>query len=169
MTDNVKLDVYNDVETALNEITKLKHTLKYNSQDVNNDTIIQKQYPQAWIQLSSIDWTPSMLEGHNQNITQEQKGNLIITIHLEQYSLKGNEATWKLDLSLINEVYRKITNMSGENYTPLQRVSEIDDVNNNNVRDWQMSFSTFVVESGVSEKKQDAAPVELKIVKVINK
>jgi hypothetical protein len=168
MTDNVKLDVYNDVETALNEITALKNTLKYNSQDVNNDKISQKQYPQAWISLASIDWNPSMLTAHNQDATQEQKGNLIITIHIEQYSLSGNETTWKPDLALINTVYRKLANMSGKNYTPLQRVSEIDDVNNDNVRDWQMSFTTSVTECGVSKELEDAAPVELTIVKVIN-
>lgn len=167
MTENVKLDVYNDIETALNEITALSNTLKYNSQDVNNEKIIQKQYPQAWIHLSSVDWNPSMLTAYNQDATQEQKGLLIVTIHIEQFSLSGNETTWKPDLTLINSVYRKLANMSGENYTPLQRASEIDDVNNDNVRDWQTSFTTMVTEAGVSKGQTDVAPVDLTIVKVI--
>jgi hypothetical protein len=168
MTENVKLDVYNDVEAALNEIIELKNTLKYNSQDVNNEKSIQKQYPQAWIHLSSVDWNPSMLTAHNQDATQEQKGILTITVHIEQYSLKGNEATWKPDLALINTVYRKLANMSGENYTPLQRVSEVDDINNNNVRDWPISFTTEVTEAGISKEQTNAAPVGLTIIKVVS-
>jgi hypothetical protein len=174
MTDNVKLDLYNDIETALinvvdsNNNKLIKNVLKYNSQDVNNDTIIQKNYPQAWIHFSDISWNPSMLDGHNQNTTQEQKGLISITIHIEQFSLKGNEDTWKSDLTLINLVYRALANMKGENYTSLQRVTEIDHVNNNNVRDWQIIFTTQVTESGISKGQTDAAPVTLIINKQIS-
>lgn len=167
MTENVKLDLYNDIETALGEITAIKNVLKYNSQDVNNEKEIQKQYPQSWISLSTIDWNTSELTAHNQDATQQQKGNITITIHIEQFSLSGNEKTWKPDLTLINTVYRKIANMSGDGYSPLQRVSETDDIDNNNVRDWQILFTTQVTECGVSLSLEDAAPVKLTIIKVI--
>ncbi|MDH4127164.1 MAG: hypothetical protein OEV44_00310 [Spirochaetota bacterium] len=165
MTDNVKLDLYNAIETALKEIAELKHVLKYNSQDKYDEKIIPKQYPQAWIHFSSIDWNSSLLMPHNKNQTQEQKGIINITIHIEQFSLSGNETTWKPDLNLVNNVYRKLTNLKGENFTQLQRISETDDIDNNNIRDWQITFSTMVVENGVTEGHTDVAPVSL----IINK
>jgi len=168
MTDNVKLDLYNDIETVLKEIVSVRNVLKYNSQDINQDKIIPKQYPQAWIHFSDISWLPSHLTAYDQNLTQEQKGTILITIHIEQFSLSGNETTWKPDLTLINTVYRKLSNMSGDNYTPLQRVSEIDDINNENIRDWQITFSTMVTECGVSLGQQDATPVVLTINKQIS-
>jgi len=169
MTNDAKYDLYTAIETALEAIPEIKHVLKYNSQDFNNDTIIQKQYPQAWVQLSSILWQPSELTAHNVNATQQQKGSIEATVFISQHTLSDDSTTWKPDLGLINTVYRSLTNLSSEdeNFTPLQRISEVDDIDNNNVRTWQIVFSTMVTECGVDVGLEDAAPVILTINKQI--
>lgn len=170
MTSDVKYDLYTAIETALEGISAIKHVIKYNSQDFNNDKIFQRIYPQAWMQLSSIVWNPSELKAHQQNATQQQKGNVEVTIYIAQHSLKENESTWLPDLSLINSVYRALTNLSTatESFTPLQRVSEVDHIDNNNVRIWQIVFSTMIEECGVTNNQEDATPVTLTINKTIS-
>jgi hypothetical protein len=173
MSADVKKDLYTDIVTALegivdsDNVRKIEHVLKYNSQDFNNDSIDQKNYPQAWMQFSSVTWLPSELKAHNENATQEQKGNVEITVFISQYSLDNDDSTWQSNLSLINDIYRALTNMGGDGYSPLQRVSEVDDIDNNNVRTWQIVFSTAVTECGVDEGLEDASPVELTIIKAI--
>jgi len=170
MTSDVKYDLYVAIENALEAIPAIKHVLKYNSQDLTNDKIHQRNYPQAWIANSSIVWQPSSLHAHNQNTTAEQKGEMEITIHISQHSLSGDNTTWKPDLSLINTVYRALTNLQldTESFSPLQRASEVDDTDNNNVRIWQIVFTTMVTECGVSENLEDVAPIDLVINKTIS-
>ena len=168
MTEDIKYDLYTIIETALETISEIKHVIKYNSQDLNNEKIHQLNYPQAWMQMSSITWDESMLTAHRQNLTQEQKGNIEITVYIAQHSMKDNNETWKPDLSLINKVYRAVTNVSGDGFSPLQRISERDDISNDNVRIWEIVFSTKVTECGVSRDLEDATPVTLIINKTIN-
>lgn len=163
MTDNVKLDLYNAVETALIAITDFKNVLKFNSQDVHDSDEKKRRYPQAWIEFSDIGWGSSKLKPNQANSTQEQNGIIQITIHIESFSLKDDNDIFKSDLELISKAYRALTMIQDENFTPLQRIGEIDDINQNNVRDWQIIFTTQVTEAGVEDNKSDAAPVTIKI------
>lgn len=169
MTSDVKYDLYVAIENALEAIPAIKHVLKYNSQDLTNDKIHQRNYPQAWVQLSSIEWQPSSLYAHNQNGTQEQKGTIEVIVYISQHSLSGDNETWKPDLTLINTVYRALTNLQldTESFTPLQRVRETDYIDNNNVRIWQTVYTTMAIECGVTENLVDVAPVDLVINKTI--
>lgn len=155
-TDNVKLDIYNAIEAAINDIPEFKNVRKYNSQDLNEPTEIPRNYPQAFIYFPSIEWKPLMMEGYNQNLTQEQKGDIIVAVRVSLYSLKDNEDTFKPDFALIQSVYRSLSAIKGENFTQLHRVFEEDDINNNNVRTWEIQFTTSVVECGVSKGQEDA-------------
>jgi len=170
MTSDVKYDLYVAIENALESIPAIKHVLKYNSQDLTNDKIHQRSYPQAWIQFSSIQWQASSLHAHNQNTTREQKGTIEITIYISQHSLKGNAETWKPDLTLINTVYRTLTNLqlNTESFSALQRTGEVDHIDNNNVRIWQTTYTTRVTECGVTEDLTDIAPVTLTLNKDIS-
>ena len=163
MTNDVKLDLYNAVEEALIAITDFKNVLKFNSQDVHDSDEKKRRYPQTWIEFSDISWDPSKLKPDQANSTQEQNGIIQITIHIESFSLKDDNDIFKSDLELISKVYRALTMLQGENFTPLQRIGEIDDINQNNVRDWQIVFTTQVTEAGVEIGQVDAAPVTIKI------
>jgi len=163
MTEDVKYDIYTTIEAALEEIAELKHVLKYNSQDIDVTQEQQLNYPQAWLYFSSIEWKDNMQVGHQQNTTREQKGDFEITVRIAQHSFENDNVSWKTDLSIFNTVYRKLANLRGDNFTPLQRKSENDDTTNDNVRIWNIVFTTMGTECGVSNNKTDAAPVKLTI------
>jgi hypothetical protein len=163
MTDNVKVDLYTAIKSALLEIEDFQHVLKYNGQDQNPEEETLRNYPQAWIHLSAIEWSPNMLKANQRNTTQEQKGDINVTIYIAQESLLDNDDTFLNDMLLVQKVYRKLAMLQGENFTPLQRVGEIDDVNNNNVRHWEITFSTKVTECGVDDNKTGVSHVTLQI------
>lgn len=163
MTDNVKLDLYNAVKTALQEITEIKNVVRYNSQQENEPQETRRQYPQAWIEFSSVEWPPSLHKANNSDTSNEQKGNIELTVHLAVWDLRDDDDSFSDALTLTDKIYRKLTMLEDENFTPLQRVSEIDDINQDNVRDWQITFTTMVIEAGVSLSQVDAAPVTVKI------
>jgi len=163
MTDNIKLDLYNAIETELLTLPEFKHVLKYNSQDLNIEKEIPKQYPQMYIYYPEIAWQPLMQEGHNHNTTKEQKGDIVVALRILLYSLTDNQGTFKPDFALIQKAHRSIIGMQGEGFTTLQRVSEVDDINNENVRTWEVQYSTRVVECGVSKNQADAQGATLEI------
>jgi hypothetical protein len=164
---SVKKTLYQAIKTALEEIPSVKNVLHYNSQDaLNYEKDISLRFPQVWIQLTSIDWNPSELESHNSNRTRQQKSeNVQITIFSATFSLNTDDETFEDDLDLIDEIYRKLTMLDGENFSPLQRISEADTPTNNNVRVWQQVYSTMLTEKAVADNDTDAAPVTL----IINK
>ena len=160
MTENVKVDIYTDVKAALEGISTVKHVLHYNEQDLNEGEIISRNYPQCWIHFSDIVWLPNELKANNTNTTQAQKGDITLTVYISQFTLKEDNDSFLEHMSLINEVYRALILIDNENYTPLVRVSETDTAQDN-VRIWQVTFTTQVIECGISDNKTDAAPVDL--------
>lgn len=160
---SVKKDVYQAIKTALTEITEIRNVRHYNGQDLTNfQQDISSRFPQAWIQLTSIDWQPSELVSHNENRTRQQKSaNVQITVYLGTFSLNEDDETFESDLDLIDLIYRKLTMLDGANFTPLQRVSESDIPTNNNVRMWAQVYDTMLTEYANADNEVDAAPVAL--------
>jgi hypothetical protein len=166
---SVKKTVYQAIKTALQEIPEIENVLHYNGQETfNYQGDVSRRFPQVWIQLTSIDWQPSELVSHNANRTRQQKSVAVsISIYLATFSLKEDEDTFESDLDLIDTVYRKLTMLDGENFSPLQRASETDQPTNNNVRIWIQTYSTMLTEKAVSDDLTDAAPVALQINKAV--
>jgi len=166
---SVKIELYQAIKTKLEAISGIKNVLHYNGQDqFNYEKDNSKRFPQAWIQLTNINWLPSELTAYNSNVTQQQKSaEATITIYLASYSLNEDDETFEDDLLLIDETYRALTNLGGDNFSPLQRVSENDVADNNNVRVWAQEYNCMLTECGVSPGLADAAPVALTINKEI--
>lgn len=167
---SVKKDVYSSIKTALQEIAEIKNVLHYNGQDTYNyEKDISRRFPQAWIQLTNINWKESELTSYNENRTRQQKTTqCLISVYTAQFSLKEDEDNFEDDLDLIDLVYRKLINLDGTNFTPLQRESENDLPNNNNVRVWIQTYSTMLTEQANDDDLTDAAPVALTINKTIS-
>jgi len=151
LTDNVKLDLYKAIKSALEGISSIKHVRHYNSQEVDFKSEKSRNFPQAYIGFSDITWKPSELQVTQSDTTQQQKGNITVTVYLELKSFKGDNESFEDDLDIINDVYREITMVEGDNWQPLQRVSEREDPSNDNVRFWAIDFITMVEETGVSQ------------------
>lgn len=163
---SVKLELYQDVKAALQELTFIKNVMHYNSQDIlNYEKNNSKRFPQVWIQLSSIPWNPSELKPYNQNRTQQQKSEPItMIIYYASFSLKEDDETFETDLVNIDLIYRALTMLEGDNFSPLQRASEADIATNNNVRVWAQEYTTMLTECAIAEALTDSAPLTLEII-----
>ena len=166
---SAKLILYQDVKAALQAISEIKNVLHYNGQDLTNfEKDVSLQFPQVWVQLTSITWKPSELKAYNQNKTQQQKSDqAFITIYSATYSLRNDNDTFENDLLLVDKIYRALANLDGDCYGPLQRLNEEDQPTNNNVRVWAQTYSTMLTEAPISEGLVDVSPVELTINKII--
>jgi hypothetical protein len=166
---SVKLELYQDIKAKLQELSNIKNVIHYNGQDGQNyEKTNARQFPQSWIQLTDITWNPSELVAHNSNRTQQQKsGSITITIYYASWILKEDNDTFETDLVAIDEIYRALTMLSGDNYGPLQRQSENDIPTTGGVRVWAQTFTTMLTECGISTNLTDAAPVELTIIKKV--
>lgn len=164
---SVKKTLYQAIKASLIEIEEIKNVMHYNGQDtLNFEKDLSVRFPIAWIQLTSINWKPSELVSYNKNRTRQQKTeDCTITIFIATFSLKNDDDTFEDDLDLIDLVYRKLTMLDGDNFTPLERVNEQDVATNNNVRVWTQTYSTMLTEMANASELEDAAPVTL----VINK
>lgn len=164
---SVKKTLYQAIKTALEEITEIRNVMHYNGQDGKRfEKNVSKRFPQVWIQLSSVNWKESESGAYNVNRTRQQKTESVeVTIYSAQFSLNEDDETFPTDLDLIDLIYRKLTMLDGENFTPLQRVSEVDIPTNTNVRIWTQTYSTMLTEMANAEDLIDASPVTL----VINK
>jgi len=162
---SVKKDLYTAIKTALQGVEELKNVLHYNGQDTSDyENDHSKRFPQAWIQISDIEWKPSSQRPHESNQTQEQKTEIVnVTIYYASFSLSDDDDTFLTDLDNVDRIYRALTMLQGDNFNPLQRASEGDDSNNNNVRIWIQQYTTMLTENAVSLDRVDAAPVTLTI------
>lgn len=163
---SVKLDLYQAVKTQLETITSIKNVLHYNGQDVlNYEQDHALRFPQSWIQLTSVPWKPSELEAYNKNRTRQQKSDTgtIISIYSAVWSLNDDDDTFETDLVLIDEIYRALTLLDGDNFSPLERINEEDVPTNNNVRVWLQQYTTMLTEKAVTQTLVDVEPVTLDI------
>jgi len=149
-TKNVKLDLYNKIKEVLEAEGTIKHVEHYNRQlqEVRNEK--QTQYPRVLVQFSDIAWKHSEPRKNQSNVTQQQKGDIEVSLYIQMKSLKGDSESFAEHMDVVDTVYREMTLVKGDNWTPFQRIKETDDNDNNNVREWVVVFSTGVEELGVS-------------------
>lgn len=164
---SVKVELYQAIKAKLQELEGVKNVLHYNGQDIlDYEKDNSKRFPQYWVQLTNIEWEPSQQQPHQANRTHQQKTTSVaITIYYATFSLKGDDDTFEDDLAAVDLSYRALSMLDGDNFGPLQRVSEGDEATNNNVRIWTQVYMTQLTECAIDGTEIDAAPVLL----VINK
>jgi len=165
---STKLELYRAIKAKLQTIDSIKIVQHYNRQDTQNfEKTNSKRFPQVWIQLSNIAWNSSELAYNNSNTTQQQKtSDVTITIYLASWHLQEDDDTFETDLVTVDEIYRSLTMLEGDNFQPLQRTGE-SDVPNSGVRIWAQTFTTMLTECGVTKNLTNAAPVTLTINSII--
>lgn len=164
---SAKLELYQAIKAALEAIPSLEEVIHYNGQDLlDYEKDIARRFPACWIQLTTIPWQPSELDAYNKNRTRQQKSiGATVTIYTAQQTVKDDDDTFESDLTLIDLVYRALTLLDGDHFTPLERSLESDLPTNNNVRVWAQEYTTMLTEQAVAKTLEDAAPVTLEITK----
>ena len=150
---SAKLDIFNDIVTAIEAVSDIETIELWNSQLVNEDKETSFNFPAVFIEFADIPWTstnqpPSKLGGEG-DVTKQQKGvGSLITLHIAFSQLENETVSFPLISPIIDKVYFAIQGLNGTFYGPLLRVAERQDTDHDRVIDWQMDFNTIMLECG---------------------
>lgn len=148
---SVKLTILNDIEAAIqSKVSEIGTFGLFNGQFDNEDKESAFNYPAVFIEFADIPWVQSnqKTEG-SKRIKKEQKGGgAIITVHIGFSHLENETVSFKLIDPIIEKVYYAIQTLQGDLYTALLRISERQDTDHDRVIDWQMDFSTMMLQLG---------------------
>ena len=150
---SVKLDIFNDIVTAIKTIPEIETVELWNSQLENESEEKPFNFPAVFIEFGEIPWTstnqqPSTL-GAQGNVAKEQKGDgALITLHIAFSQLENQTISFLIIDPIIEKVYFKIQGLTGEFYKPLLRVAERQDTDHDRVIDWQMDFNVLMLQCG---------------------
>lgn len=151
---SVKLDIFNDIVTAIETLPDIHTVELWNSQLENESDEKPFNFPAVFIEFADIPWTTTNLRpsalGTQGNITNEQKGEgALITLHISFSQLENETVSFPLIDPIIDKVYFKIQGLTKEDkYKPLLRVAERQDTDHDRVIDWQMDFMTLIFQCG---------------------
>lgn len=150
---SAKLDIFNDIVTALDSIAELETVELWNSQFANEDREKPFNYNAVFVEFSEIAWTttnqtPSR-SGSEGDVSKQQKGDeTLIMLHIAFSQLDNETISFPIISPIIDKVYLAVQGLNGEFYGPLLRVAERQDTDHDRVIDWQMDFNTMIFECG---------------------
>ncbi|KKN24456.1 hypothetical protein LCGC14_0894810 [marine sediment metagenome] len=150
---SAKLDIFNDIVTALAAVTEIETIELWNSQLTNEDREIPFNYNAVFIEFADIPWTttnqqPSRL-GSEGDVSKQQKGDgALITLHIAFSPLQDETVSFPIISPIIDKVYFAVQGLDNNFYGPLLRVAERQDTDHDRVIDWQMDFNTMIFECG---------------------
>ena len=150
---SAKLDIFNDIVTALALVTEIKTVELWNNQFANEEREAAFNYPAVFIEFAETPWTISKQRppktGSQGNTTKEQKSEgTIITIHLGFSQLENETVSFPLIDPIIEKVYFAIQGLNGTFYGPLLRIAERQDTDHDRVIDWQSDFIASLEQCG---------------------
>lgn len=166
------LIMYDDIVETIKALkkdddTKLFNTVGFwNSQPLNESVQKAFNYPALFIHFESINWPPKVAAGGFQDpTTEEQQSNAsTMTIHILHSHLQDVEESFRIYYPINEAVYFALQNKKTEDYGPLIRIAERQDVNHDRVIDWQMDFRFTVIQTGQSVNKTTVAADTLETV-----
>ncbi len=157
---SVKLDIFNDIVTAVKAIVDINgvrviNTVElWNSQLENESEEKPFNYPAVFIEFSEIPWTSTNQQpsstGATGNVTKEQKGvNALVMIHIAHSELDDETVSFPIIDAVNDTVYFAIQGLFiDQKYSPLLRTLELQDIDHGRVIDWQMGFLTTMFQCG---------------------
>lgn len=111
------------------------------AQEAQEDPI---RYPAVFLEFSLIGWADSA--GTYKNL---QKGNIEVTLWIGFKTLdKENEDV----LDLVDEIYKELHGHGTDDFKPLRRIREVQDVDYNNVIVWAQTYRTELRDCGAANK-----------------
>lgn len=146
---SVKLNLYNDIATALGTVTEIKTIGIFNNQYETEAEEKAKAYPCCFVEFAGIEWVQTQQQPIKKvNVQKQQKANAVITIHIGFEDLQDETANFTAIDPIIQKVYLALQDLTGDYYSVLNRIAERQDSDHDNVIVWQMDFSTMLEEVG---------------------
>lgn len=140
-----QLLILKQTESNPNVIATFGH---WNNQFSEIENEIQFRFPAVFVEFSSIDWSTDV-KCDQTNQTQQQRGQCDITLHIGLKNLNKEDTAFEQDIVIVDNIVQQLNTIQGENFTPLVRISEGDDTNKGNIRDWTVRFRTNIHETGI--------------------
>jgi hypothetical protein len=155
---SLRSDLFTAIYNALIAIDDINTVELYNSQFDNESTERPHKYPFCAIEFSDMQWTETQQAtgGQYANVTNQQKGLWIITIHIAFQSLKDETASWSDIYPVVDNVYYALNMLDGNTFGAMKRTSEEQDIDHDGVIVWKMNFTCPVMECGIEDDKEDA-------------
>ena len=133
--------LYNAIKTKLEtDVPELKHVRLFNNQFDNDNIESAFDYPVAFIEFSSMQY--------NDDSQGLQKAQIDVTIHIGFKSFEDeNTSFW----NITNKVFGvlngyAVNDGNGTTFEPLKRISEIQDIDHDNVFVWQQIYQTEILD-----------------------
>lgn len=168
---SAKLELYNAIKTKClamvdSEDKTIVNTFgHFNNQFDRINEEIQFLFPAIYLEFSPIEWSTDV--GVSQvNHSQQQRAICDVILHIGVENKKDESDSFLEDIAIIDEIYNQLNGLNGTQFTPLVRISESDDVNHNNIRDWQVTYRCELHEKGYDGTQIDATvggTVEIKL------
>ncbi len=162
---SVKLDILNDIVTAVEAIVDINGVRVINTVELWNsqlENLKEEQafnFPAVYVEFGEIPWLstnqlPQAL-GAQGNVTGEQKAvNSVIIIHIAFFQLETETVSLPIIDPKMDKVYFAIQRLSKKDkYTLLIRNAERQDTDHDMVIDWQMDFLTTMFQCGEEDNK----------------
>lgn len=150
----VKLNLYNDILTALATVTVIKTTGLWNNQFDNESLERAKNYPAVYVEFTSIPWDKTHhipnRDSSVGNVNDEQQAHdTVITLHCGFSELKSATEVFAAIDATLELIYFAVHGISGTQYTKVVRIAERQDTDHDRITDWQMDFTCGITQQGV--------------------
>ena len=172
----VKLDLYNGIVTALKAITETtatdgsKRSIEtvgiWNNQFDRESEEIAFNFPAIFIEFASIPWTTTnqqpIRSGSNaSNISKEQKApGTLLTLHCGFSELDNATDSFPIIEPILEKIYFAIQGVEVNHATALLRGEERQDTEHSRVIDWQIDFSTMLIQAGQADSDLTLIPAD---------
>lgn len=147
---SVKLDIYNAIETSIRSlVTNIETVELWNSQIENEETELPHVYPAVFVEFQEMKWDiTKQTPIRSTNVEKEQQGNFTVNCHVCFSQLENETTSFALIDTTIENIYYAVHGLEGAYYSPLKRVSEIQDINHGRIIHWILSFECGVQQPG---------------------
>lgn len=172
--NSIKVSLYNLIKERLESLINsdnskvFKYVGHYNGQDLENPNKFSFATPAVFIELRRVDWVHTKHRTTDSNLYIEQDGIIIVAIHYFIHDLRTDTDSYIQHLNLIDTFYRALIGLRSieteyGKVSSLRRISEVDDINNNNLRHWVTEYETRVQETASNLGLSDAQPITINI------
>ena len=132
-----KLMFFDSVYAKLDECCpEIKTVQLYNSQPDNTDKEEAKFYPAVYLEMSDIDWVTKGLG--------IQQGEITMTVYVVTENYKTDDRQF---LNVVDKVFACLNGLQSCSFTALERISERQDVNHDQLSIWEIDFRSTIYDS----------------------
>lgn len=124
------LNLYNDIKTAIQtDVPEIKTVRLFNNQYTNENVESSLPWSNVLIEFQTIEW--------NSKPGGLQSGTITVNLHIGFKSLKDEDVDF---FTITQKVFLALDGLAKMEYSPLKRISEIQDTDHDGFFVWQQTY-----------------------------